>query len=460
MGMLKVKDIPINILNDLKNVSLNTKYLYSRYPEFKDIVKQIETDYSLNLNDLKKSIQHNIELDKHTCEYCGKPVHYSKRIKGFPRYCCISCMSRDPRTKEKARKTNLEKYGVTTPLANSAWMKEACLNKYGVTTASQLAEIKDKIKITNQIKYGGNAPVCSKEIKDKIAKTNLNKYGGNAPICDNKIKQKIIKTNLEKYGYAVPTQNPAIFNKVKQTNLERYGIDTFLKTEKLDEARKTYNYNYLIDRCNKEKIVYPLFSKEEFFSGKKIFKWKCAFCGEEFEAEYKGHRLPICRHCFTSRRSGQQSKFTAFIYDYLKTFIDINNKKLIKPYELDIYIPSINIAFEFNGDYWHSLEQNPDKNYHLNKTKLCEEKGIKLIHVSEYNWTYKQEYIKKLIKNILDKKINFKEKQIKLDRSIFNKCFLKELGYHLIKELPPKLIYCKTRNFKYYNCGYLIAEKD
>ena len=62
MGMLKIKDIPINILSDLKNVSLNTKYLYSRYPEFKDIVKQIETDYSLNLNDLKKSIQHNIEL--------------------------------------------------------------------------------------------------------------------------------------------------------------------------------------------------------------------------------------------------------------------------------------------------------------------------------------------------------------------------------------------------------------
>jgi hypothetical protein len=32
----------------------------------------------------------------------------------------------------------------------------------------------------------------------------------------------------------------------------------------------------------------------------------------------------------------------------------ITNKKIIKPYELYIYLPELNIAFEFNGDRFHS----------------------------------------------------------------------------------------------------------
>ena len=33
------------------------------------------------------------------------------------------------------------------------------------------------------------------------------------------------------------------------------------------------------------------------------------------------------------------------------------------------------IAVEFDGIYWHS-EEDKTKNYHLNKTELCEAKGI------------------------------------------------------------------------------------
>ena len=51
-----------------------------------------------------------------------------------------------------------------------------------------------------------------------------------------------LSSNIEIKKDIVDT-NSDIFNKVKQTNLERYGVNTFLKTEKLDEARKTYNYN-------------------------------------------------------------------------------------------------------------------------------------------------------------------------------------------------------------------------
>ena len=44
------------------------------------------------------------------------------------------------------------------------------------------------------------------------------------------------------------------------------------------------------------------------------------------------------------------------------------NKKIINPYELDIYLPDSKLAFEFNGLYWHS-ESQKGKNYHQIKTK-------------------------------------------------------------------------------------------
>lgn len=54
--------------------------------------------------------------------------------------------------------------------------------------------------------------------------------------------------------------------------------------------------------------------------------------------------------------------------------------------ELDIYIPDKNLAIEVNGTYWHSEEGGKDKNYHYDKSRLCRENGIRLIHVWEHEW--------------------------------------------------------------------------
>ena len=73
-----------------------------------------------------------------------------------------------------------------------------------------------------------------------------------------------------------------------------------------------------------------------------------------------------------------------------------NDKSQITPLELDIYLPDYNIAIEFDGLYWHS-ELFKDRNYHLNKTNLCKEKGIQLIHIFENEWDNKQEIVKSII---------------------------------------------------------------
>ena len=113
--------------------------------------------------------------------------------------------------------------------------------------------------------------------------------------------------------------------------------------------------------------------------------------------------------------SNEEKDLLDFIKDLTTEKIISNDKSIINPYELDIYIPSKNLAFEFDGIYYHS-NQFKDKMYHYNKTKLCEEKGIRLIHVFEDDWRFKQNIVKSMIKSslgIYDRKIFARKCEIK-----------------------------------------------
>ena len=81
-----------------------------------------------------------------------------------------------------------------------------------------------------------------------------------------------------------------------------------------------------------------------------------------------------------------------------------NNRKLViydnKPREIDIYLPVINVAFEFNGLYWHN-ELNKDPISHNEKTIQLLKKGICLYHIWEDDWIYKRKLVESRIKNIL-----------------------------------------------------------
>ena len=98
--------------------------------------------------------------------------------------------------------------------------------------------------------------------------------------------------------------------------------------------------------------------------------------------------------------------------------VESGNKNILNGKELDILIPSHNVAIEYNGLYWHS-EQYRSNDYHLNKTELCEKKGIQLIHIFEDEWINKKEIVKSRLKNILGV----------TDKTIYaRKCIIKEVS--------------------------------
>ena len=86
------------------------------------------------------------------------------------------------------------------------------------------------------------------------------------------------------------------------------------------------------------------------------------------------------------------------ITEYLfKQKCEYDTRKIISPYELDVYFPELKIAFEYDGKGWHQNDQ-------VDKVKLCEEKGIYLITLFERSRKFKEDIQKHLIENL--KEIN------------------------------------------------------
>lgn len=75
---------------------------------------------------------------------------------------------------------------------------------------------------------------------------------------------------------------------------------------------------------------------------------------------------------------------------------ETGNTEVLSGLELDIYLPQFNLAFEYNGAYFHS-DLFRKKNYHLDKTLQANRKGVHLFHVWEYDWIHRQEILKSMI---------------------------------------------------------------
>ena len=116
------------------------------------------------------------------------------------------------------------------------------------------------------------------------------------------------------------------------------------------------------------------------YSNDKKAWFKCHICGHEWQTEVFRRTLQHldCGACSKRVRSSfpEQSIF----YYISAAFPDAVNtdRRVLKGMELDIWIPSINTAIEYDGEKWHQ-DSKRDKN----KCKICKDKGISLYRVRE-----------------------------------------------------------------------------
>lgn len=119
-----------------------------------------------------------------------------------------------------------------------------------------------------------------------------------------------------------------------------------------------------------------------------------------------------CSHLVTLSMSIMEHDVCDFIRNIDPTLTIIHNdRNQIKPYELDIYLPDVQVAIECDPSFTHNSSPNRysnrdnviAKDYHKHKTDMCDKIGIRLIHVFGHNWAHSQKLVKSIIKNAIGK---------------------------------------------------------
>lgn len=361
------------------------------------------------------------------CKICGKNAVFVRNL--YKDYCSKKCMY--TLIQKKVKETNIKRYGVACSLNTKESMakkKNTWLKKYGVDNPSKVNTIKEQKKKTCMEHYGvdsllrlkfvrdlGKDLAYSEESKEKKRNTCIKKYGVSHHLKNNEILKKQQDTNIKKYDNTCSLHGEKVKEKVKNTWLEKYGVDN--PSKNLDIINKLRNKATEREAINRKKIMIPklkelliknnLILLNTYIGAKKDINVKCMTCNKLFKTTY--HKLYCnggkCSVCYKFNSSNDERDLCEFI-ESLGFVIERNNRKIIKPKELDIYIPDKKLAIEYNGLYWHSEQKNSDKNYHLKKLNECKSKGITLIQIFEDEWIFRNDIVKNTLKHILNVNIN------------------------------------------------------
>ena len=168
----------------------------------------------------------------------------------------------------------------------------------------------------------------------------------------------------------------------------------------VSEKKKKETSNLISQFIEKHGDKYD-YSKVNYLGCDKFITIICPIHGEFRQRSHDhlyGHGCPKCG----IRLSIAENE----IYEYCKSLYPLaeqSNRSMINPYELDIYIPEINVAIEYNGLLWHSEKYKNDRYYHLKKLNACKEKGIKLLQIFEDEYVNNKEIVFDKLKHILKK---------------------------------------------------------
>jgi len=179
----------------------------------------------------------------------------------------------------------------------------------------------------------------------------------------------------------------------------------FCKADNISKSQTlTYDYvkNYI------ESNGYKLLSNS-YSHSKDILELQCSN-GHTFNTRFnyfqQGHG---CSKCWSELGSSKQERDVQYFVETMGFDIIKNDRsQIVNPVtgyslELDIWIPSMNKAIEYNGTYWHSLNDRVKKD--VIKRDQCKQKDIDLLVVSENDWIDNNGQCKRDIIEFLEKGI-------------------------------------------------------
>lgn len=517
----KVDEISKIIKRDNLNI-----YIKRHYPE---LYAEIESK-TFDLNKFKKiksgkkkiqdisiferlyCIRNNL-TDRPKCRVCGTE-YVNRFIPSEDRYslwCSIRCSCLDPETREKLKDSKAEKYGDSNYNNSEKARKTRYLHNNGQWHPCGFG---DSVKKTKLERYGDENYINSEKRRDtmdrllsedpdywrhreeKAKTTKLERYGDSGynnrmkfmdtlSGFDQKRKKEILErrrtTNTVRYGYDYVLKDPVIRTRISNSNMERYGVKTCLMLESTREKVKITRRTDAWNTLENLKDFEPLFSKDDFVDITKDlfehkFRWLCRKCGTEYEATYYEIKIHNrCPKCYPHKFGKSQND----VFEYVRGlnvpgFDDLKQEACVfgdgSRRRIDIYSDNMKFGIEYDGMYWHSIDNNANNDrvvmdYHIRKTSDAKSIGINLIHILDDEWVYHNKLCRGYIKTSLSCKkyhidarkcdvrdVDVKEATRFIDKYSFEGEDSHSIGiglyYH--NHLVYLLTFSKTRNNKKY----------
>lgn len=315
----------------------------------------------------------------------------------------------------------------------SANQVEEKLNKFKTTIDKRNAG-----KERPQKKYiGRGTNYKSEEFKAYSKQVKLEKYGdenfNNRKKCEN--------TMLEKYGVKFVGQSPEAQRKSREK-----------KQAHIHQIEIEYNctlYSSLLKKYGQgfKKLNLPRIEIDSY-----------KFIKNEYIEDIEKYVNEGCHtNNYTSKPEKEVLEFIRQIYN--DEIIENDTASVpnlnYRTFELDIYLPKLKLALDFNGLYWHSTKYK-DKFYHQRKTECCRKVGISILHIYEDEWKNDKNKIKLIIESCI--KGNFKNVIDKEDDILIGRNDFPIFGkYEIIKITEP--ILHTDRNLSYYDAGKIYYKE-
>ena len=335
------------------------------------------------------------------CKTCkDKKVKWHKNKKAYQVYCSPKCSNSDPDKIALTKENNIRKWGVDNPKKVPMFSKPTKRKEKKVIIKKTKEEIIANRRLYNLNKYGVEWHTQSPEVKSKISST--------VKLTTEEAQEKRKATMLERYGVESYSQHPDCANKRRRSCMEKYGVEHPMQTVEVKEKLATALMDkYGTDNVNK--IHIPPDVQEKMTDKNWLENEHQTKSIEAIAKELGINSSNLCvifRKFEIELKSHQHSDFENEIYNFIGSkyggIMIRNSREIISPKELDIYLPELNLAIECNGIYWHSeLAGGKNKNYHMLKTKQCNELGIHLIHITDLEWNSKTDIIKSMLESLI-----------------------------------------------------------
>ena len=221
--------------------------------------------------------------------------------------------------------------------------------------------------------------------KDKEFITNIRKINNPGTFYSDSdilfIKENYVSMSNLEIAIKLNKTKKSISRKLKSLNLFRCKTEKdYITAKKSKENGRDLNFDFVMDIAKKYNCRYEFGLKDS----------------SAYSAAIKhGWIDDICSHMVVKNFSLPQLILKDILEFIFKEKCSYNNRKIIKPLEIDCYFDKWNLGFEYDGRYFHNEEKD------IAKKNKCLNEGITLINISEKTSDFKN-YEKNIKRQIIE----------------------------------------------------------